>query len=218
MCIRDRTHTRLGSDIHSHGTMPSAGVIRPIEDWSTDDVWNYILKEEWADGGTNPFYKVNQDLAILYKDAASGECPVIHDPTKQTCAGSRFGCWTCTVVDVDSSLREIISSDRAKYDSESLVQLADFRDALKNERNLSSNRVQGRNRQGTVLVKRDGSVGVGSYTLEYRAELLDRLKKLQDRVGDVLITPDEENLIRRIWIEEQADLALKLGQNLGVEN
>lgn len=213
-----QTHTRLGSDIHSHGTMPSAGVIRPIEDWSTDDVWNYILKEEWADGGTNPFYKVNQDLAILYKDAASGECPVIHDPTKQTCAGSRFGCWTCTVVDVDSSLREIISSDRAKYDSESLVQLADFRDALKNERNLSSNRVQGRNRQGTVLVKRDGSVGVGSYTLEYRAELLDRLKKLQDRVGDVLITPDEENLIRRIWIEEQADLALKLGQNLGVEN
>ena len=68
------------------------------------------------------------------------------------------------------------------------------------------------------MVKRDGSVGVGSYTLEYRAELLDRLKKLQDRVGDVLITPDEENLIRRIWVEEQADLALKLGQNLGVEN
>jgi DNA sulfur modification protein DndC len=213
-----QTHTRIGSDIHSHGTMPSAGVIRPIEDWSTEDVWDYILKEEWADGGTNPFYEANQDLAILYKDAASGECPVIHDPTKQTCAGSRFGCWTCTVVDVDSSLREIISSDRDKYDSERLVQLADFRDALKNERNIPSNRVQGRNRQGTVLVKRDGSVGVGSYTLEYRAELLDRLKKLQDRVGDVLITPDEENLIRRIWVEEQADLALKLGQNLGVEN
>ena len=211
-------HTRTGSDIHSHGTMSSAGVIRPIEDWSTDDVWDYVLKEEWADGGTNPFYEVNQDLAILYKDAASGECPVIHDPTKQTCAGSRFGCWTCTVVDVDSSLREIISSDRDKYESESLVQLADFRDALKNERNLPSNRVHGRNRQGTVLVKRDGSVGVGSYTLEYRAKLLDRLKKLQDRVGDVLITPDEEDLIRRIWIEEQADLALKLGRNLGVEN
>ena len=59
----------------------------------------------------NPFYEINQELAVLYKDAASGECPVIHDPSRQTCAGSRFGCWTCTVVDVDSSLREIIGSD-----------------------------------------------------------------------------------------------------------
>jgi len=209
------THTRLGTDIHSHGTMPSAGVIRPIEDWSTNDVWDYLLKEEWVDGGKNPFFEINQDLAILYKDAASGECPVIHDPSKQTCAGSRFGCWTCTVVDVDSSLREIIESDRDQYDTEHLVQLADFRDLLKEERNISTNRVHGRNRRGTVLVKRDGSVGVGSYTLEYRSTLLNRLKNLQERIGEILITEEEENLIKRIWVEEQADLAIKLDKKLG---
>ena len=209
------THTRLGTDIHSHGTMPSAGVIRPIEDWSTNDVWDYLLKEDWVDGGKNPFFEVNQDLAILYKDAASGECPVIHDPSKQTCAGSRFGCWTCTVVDVDSSLREIIESDRDQYDTEHLVQLADFRDLLKEERNISTNRVHGRNRRGTVLVKRDGSVGVGSYTLEYRLTLLNRLKNLQERIGEILITEEEENLIKRIWVEEQADLAIKLDKKLG---
>ena len=209
------THTRLGTDIHSHGTMPSAGVIRPIEDWSTDDVWDYLLKEEWDNGSKNPFYEINQDLAILYKDAASGECPVIHDPTKQTCAGSRFGCWTCTVVDVDSSLREIIGSDRDQYNTENLTQLADFRDLLKEERNIPANRVHGRNRRGTVLVKRDGSVGTGSYTLEYRLKLLNRLKSLQEKVGDELISKEEENLIRRIWVEEQADLAIKLDQKLG---
>ena len=209
------THTRLGTDIHSHGTMPSAGVIRPIEDWSTDDVWDYLLKEEWDNGSKNPFYEINQDLAILYKDAASGECPVIHDPTKQTCAGSRFGCWTCTVVDVDSSLREIIESDRDQYDTENLTQLADFRDLLKKERNIPANRVHGRNRRGTVLVKRDGSVGTGSYTLEYRLKLLNRLKALQEKVGDELISEEEEYLIRRIWVEEQADLAIKLVEKLG---
>ena len=66
-------------------------------------------------------------------------------------------------------------------------------------------------------MKRDGSVGVGSYTLEYRAELLNRLKELQDSVGDVLITDEEEYAIRRIWVEEQANLALKLDRDLGVE-
>ena len=209
------THTRLGTDIHSRGTMPSAGVIRPIENWSTDDVWDYLLKEEWDNGSKNPFFEINQDLAILYKDAASGECPVIHDPTKQTCAGSRFGCWTCTVVDVDSSLREIIGSDREQYNTENLTQLADFRDLLKEERNIPANRVHGRNRRGTVLVKRDGSVGTGSYTLEYRLILLNRLKALQEKVGEELISEEEEYLIRRIWVEEQADLAIKLVEKLG---
>ena len=31
-------HTRMDSDLHAHGTIPTASTIRPIEDWSTDDV------------------------------------------------------------------------------------------------------------------------------------------------------------------------------------
>ena len=206
---RQRTmeaHTRRGTDVHSHGTMPTAGVIRPIETWTTEDVWDYLIKPDWTGGGENPFYEINQNLAILYKDAASGECPVIHDPSKQTCAGSRFGCWTCTVVEVDSSLREMIGSGREGYDTESLIPLADFRDQLRDERNKPENRVHGRNRRGRVLVKRDGSVGVGPYTVEYRKGLLERLRELQKNVGDLLITPEEEARIHQIWAEEQVDL------------
>jgi len=206
---RQRTmeaHTRRGTDVHSHGTMPTAGVIRPIETWTTEDVWDYLIKPDWTGGGENPFYEINQNLAILYKDAASGECPVIHDPSKQTCAGSRFGCWTCTVVEVDSSLREMIGSGREGYDAENLIPLADFRDQLRDERNKPENRVHGRNRRGRVLVKRDGSVGVGSYTMEYRKGLLERLRELQTNVGDLLITPEEEAKIHQIWAEEQVDL------------
>ena len=209
------THTRLGTDIHSHGTISTAGVIRPIENWTTVDVWDYILKDDWVDGGSNPFFEVNQRLAVLYKDAASGECPVIHDPSKQTCAGSRFGCWTCTVVEVDSSLREMIDSGREGYEAENLVQLADFRDAIKRERDLPQNRVHGRNRRGAVLVQRDGSVGRGSYTMEYRRSLLERLKSLQEKTGEELISPEEENSIRQIWAEESADLAMLLEKKLG---
>ena len=65
------------------------------------------------------------------------------------------------------------------------------------------------------MVKRDGSVGTGSYTLEYRLKLLNRLKALQEKVGDELISEEEEYLIRRIWVEEQADLAIKLVEKLG---
>jgi len=208
------THTNLGTDIHHHGTIPTAGVIRPIEDWPTDYVWDYLLRREWGDGGQNPFREINQTLAVLYRDAASGECPVIHDPTTQTCAGSRFGCWTCTVVDVDSSLREMIGTGKDRYDVDKLSLLADFRDQLRDERNRPENRVHGRNRKGITLVQRDGSIGVGSYTIEYRQKLLERLLGIEEKFGETLISQAERDLIPRIWAEEQADLAIKLEQRI----
>lgn len=208
------TNTLLGTEIHNHGTIPTAGVIRPIENWNTEDVWDYLLRDDWANGDKNPFFEINQNLAILYKDAASGECPVIHDPSKQTCAGSRFGCWTCTVVEVDNSLREMINSRGSRYDSEKLLLLADFRDKLREERNIPENRVQGRNRRGAILVQRDGSIGVGSYTIEYRKKLLERLLKMENEFGEELISKEERELIPIIWAEEQANIALMMDKKI----
>ena len=207
-------NTLLGTDIHNHGTIPTAGVIRPIENWNTEDVWDYLLRDDWGNGDKNPFFEINQNLAILYKDAASGECPVIHDPSKQTCAGSRFGCWTCTVVEVDNSLREMINSCGSRYDSEKLLLLADFRDKLRDERNIPENRVQGRNRRGAILVQRDGTIGIGSYTIQYRKELLERLLKMENEFGEELISKEERELIPIIWAEEQANLAILMDKKL----
>jgi len=204
----------LGTDIHQHGTIPTSGVIRPIETWSTDDVWEHLLKPDWVGGGQNPFMEVNQRLATLYRDAASGECPVIHDPSRQTCAGSRFGCWTCTVVEVDSSLREMIDTGGERYDAERLGLLADLRDAIKAERNEKENRVIGRDRRGRVLVQRDGeTLGVGPYTMAYRKGLLERVLSTQAAFNDgaerpeTLITEDEIRHIHAIWAEEEVNLA-----------
>ena len=201
-------HTRRDTDLHAHGLIPTASTIRPIEDWSTDDVWSYLLKMDWINGMPNPFADINQDLSILYSDAAGGECPVIHDASQQTCAGSRFGCWPCTVVAEDKSLNEMINSEKAVYDVKTLIELAKFRDDLLAERNLKQNRVQGRNRRGRVQVKRDGTTGVGPYTHQYRQELLARLKGVQEKVGLELITQNEIHRIEEIWAEEISDLAL----------
>ena len=108
----------------------------------------------------------------------------------------------------------MIDSGRDSYSVDNLSSLADFRDLLRDERNLPENRVQGRNRRGRILVQRDGSVGVGSYTIDYRKKLLTRLIELQERVGDTLITDEEVSRIYQIWAEEQADLALLLERKL----
>ena len=200
-------HTRMDSDLHAHGTIPTASTIRPIEDWSTNDVWNYLLKLDWANGMPNPFADINQDLSMLYNDAAGGECPVIHDPSQQTCAGSRFGCWTCTVVSEDKSLNQMIATEKETYDVVKLAKLAQFRDNLRDERNVAENRVHGRNRRGVTLVKRDGSVGTGPYTMEYRQKLLTSLTDLQEEVEMELITENEINIIKQIWNEELIHLA-----------
>ena len=200
-------HTRMDSDLHAHGTIPTASTIRPIEDWSTNDVWNYLLKLDWANGMPNPFADINQDLSMLYNDAAGGECPVIHDPSQQTCAGSRFGCWTCTVVSEDKSLNQMIATEKETYDVVKLAKLAQFRDKLRDERNVAENRVHGRNRRGVTLVKRDGSVGTGPYTMEYRQKLLTSLTDLQEEVEMELITENEVKIIKQIWNEELIHLA-----------
>ena len=50
-------------------------------------------------------------------------------------------------------------------------------------------------------MKRDGSVGTGPYTMQYRQELLTSLTDLQEEVGMELISENEVNIIKQIWNE-----------------
>ena len=68
--------------------------------------------------------------------------------------------------------------------------------------------MQGRNRKGRTLVKRDDTTGVDPYTHQYRQNLLTKLQDVQERVGLELITEAEIHRIEEIWAEEISDLAL----------
>ena len=102
---------------------------------------------------------------------------------------------------------QMIASEKDTYDVVKLAKLAQFRDKLRDERNVTKNRVHGRNRRGVTLVKRDGSVGTGPYTMEYRQKLLTSLTDLQEEVEMELISENEIKIIKQIWNEELIHLA-----------
>ena len=57
-------------------------------------------------------------------------------------------------------------------------------------------------------------MGVGPYTMAYRADVLERVKALQEEVGQELITTEEVQHIQRIWLEEEANLAVVMHDRL----
>ena len=82
-------------------------VFRPIVELSTDDVWEFLAETPPPWGGSY------DELVQLYRDAAGGECPVVTQKSDVPSCGttsSRFGCWTCTVVDKDRSLEGFVES------------------------------------------------------------------------------------------------------------
>ena len=87
-----------GSRLRRHRSLTGAFVFSPIEEFTVDDVWTYLLqvKSPW---GVN-----NRKLVAMYRNAQSGECPLVVDTSTPSCGNSRFGCWVCTVVDRDSSM------------------------------------------------------------------------------------------------------------------
>ena len=101
-------HSIEGKYIMKHSSLKNAYTFAPIQDFSTDDVWNYLLNNISPWGGDN------EELFKLYSDSNSGECPLIIDQeTKEktgSCGNSRFGCWVCTVVKEDKALTGFVEN------------------------------------------------------------------------------------------------------------
>ena len=79
-----------GSKLRKHSSLPNAYVYAPIEEFSTNDVWTYILQGE---NGRSPWGANNSELVGMYKSAAGGECPLVVDNSTPSCGNSRFGCF-----------------------------------------------------------------------------------------------------------------------------
>tara|TARA_Y100000590_G_scaffold470667_1_gene667590 strand:- start:2361 stop:4181 length:1821 start_codon:yes stop_codon:yes gene_type:complete len=87
--------------LSKHSKFAQTYVYTPLEDFTAEDVWNYLLQNK------NPWGEENRDLLALYQDANASECPLVVDTSTPSCGGGRFGCWTCTVVDKQNYLTNI---------------------------------------------------------------------------------------------------------------
>ena len=206
---RSRNMKKHGVKAHKmnpHGSIKGCRMFAPLADLQDEDVWMILmqLKPPW--GGSH------RDLVTLYRNAGGGDCPLVLSKADAPSCGTtspRFGCWTCTVVQKDKSLRGLI--DAGHEDEEKLEALAEFREWLIELRENDENRMPVR-RDGKVRIKANGNRVMGPFLLEVRQEILEGLKKLEGEVGERLISASEIEMIHDIWrvdgIREDGRLAL----------
>lgn len=227
---RDESATRSGSinrhqntirgRLNPHSDLKGCLVYRPISDFTTPMVWA-LLKQRPPPWGGN-----HDKLITLYRNAQGGECPLVIDKSQAPSCGtgsSRFGCWTCTVVEKDRSMEGFIET----YEELNLAPLMAFRDELVKGRNDRSRRMAER-RNGQVMFKKrkeppagtDGAEEdkdedriLGPYTLLARKEMLDQLLALQREVQMPLIAEEEVRHIKRIWAEDAVAIGNRLLKN-----
>ena len=156
------------------------------------------MEENMADGDHAP----SDELIRLYRQASGGECPIVLDLNTPSCGGSRFGCWTCTVVNKDKSLQGFVDVGKTEYQP-----LLEFRDWLVEIRNKPEYR-QVERRNGTVTIK-GGKHIPGPFTVEARQMILRRLLDIQATYGRELISQEEIDLIKQIWAEDLIQLHSK---------
>ena len=197
-------HRIDNSLLSRHTTLPNAFVYTPVVDFTTDDVWMYLLSAASPWGGDN------KQLLTLYRNTnAQGECPLVVDETTPSCGNSRFGCWTCTVVAKDKAMEGLIDNGE-----DWMIPLLEFRDFLAETQDPEKKHEirEHRRRNGKIMIDSNNKLICGPYTLEFCKELLKRLLSTQQQVREEgpdpnikLITDDELEEIRKIWRSERQD-------------
>jgi DNA sulfur modification protein DndC len=194
---KHRVRDRLSPNV----SLPNSLVYTPIEDWSNDDVWLYLMQVR------NPWGHDNKSLLGMYQGASEGgECPLVVDTTTPSCGSSRFGCWVCTVVDKDRSMEAMIKNDEEKV---WMAPLLELRNEL--DRPDDRDRRDFRRTSGAVQLFHDRTIP-GPYTKSWREHWLRRVLEAQQSIRsegppefqDIqLINLEELHEIRRIWLYEK---------------
>ena len=182
-----------GQRLNRHNDLDGCLVFRPIVELETDDVWEFLAENAPPWGGSH------RRLIKLYRDAGGGECPVVTSKEEAPSCGttsSRFGCWTCTVVEKDKSLAGFVEAGFDQF-----TPLLEFRDWLVEIRNDPARRMA-RRRDGRVTITKKGVFIPGPFNMATRREILDRVTKLQDEFTMSLIREDEIERIRELWVED----------------
>ena len=201
-------HRIEGSRLNKHNNLPNAFVYTPIEDWTADDVWLFLM------GAQTPWGTSNRTLFELYKDSNQGECPLVIDTSTPSCGNSRFGCWTCTVVTKDKAMESLIESGETW-----MQRLSDFRNmlTLSNDEEKRHELRSYKRRTGKITFYSDNRINQNEQKQEqfvrgpllmdirkaWLKELLTIEKGLKGTPNEIeLITRPELHQIRQEWLND----------------
>lgn len=201
---RNKTMTNLEKKrvrelLSPNPTLANELVFSPLEAWTDDDVWVFLMQYK------NPWGYSNMDLMTMYRGAtADNECPLMVDKDLPSCGKSRFGCWVCTMVEKDKSMEAMIANDDEKLWMTSLLDFRnEFGDEKEDRERRSFRRMHG-NLQGNYR-----KLFHGPYKKEIREQWLEKLLLIQKDINEngpeefkdlELIRIPELRAIRRIWV------------------
>ncbi len=199
---------RVREKLSPNGSLPNSFVYTPLEDWSNDDVWLFLMQID------NPWGYRNKDLLTMYQGASEGgECPLVVDTTTPSCGDSRFGCWVCTLVEKDKSMQAMIRNDEEK---EWMLPLLELRNELDPPKTADGDRLlrDFRRMSGAVQLFRGRPIP-GPYRQEVRADWLRKVLRAQRHIREhgpaevrdiELVSRAELEEIRRIWVVEKHEI------------
>lgn len=189
-----------GKILVPHNDIENAYVYNPLTEIPNEIVWEFLLKDD----AKTPWGSDNKYLFSLYQgENLCEEQSVIGEIDKDkipVTGNSRFGCWICTMVKEDKSLKAFI--DRGET---WLIPLRDYRNWMLELRTTPGAREYKR-RNGVMYRKSDGSLGEGPFTMDTRKEMLRRLLQLEVDTGLSLITIEELKVIDSMW-DSEGDLS-----------
>ena len=188
-----KKHAIQGKRLGKHAIHKNTFIYAPIRALYTEEVWYTLNTME------SPWGADNSELYQIYSDASADdyECPtMVANKSHKSCGQSRFGCWVCTVVQEDKSMTALIRNGQ-----DWLMPLLELRNQLVSERNSTKSRMSTR-RNGKLAKD-----GLGAYSPEYRASVLERVlvaqKQIQRAKPNVeLITNQELIAIQVIWYRD----------------
>jgi DNA sulfur modification protein DndC len=216
---------RLRDNLSPNASLPNSLVFSPIENWSNDDVWVFLMQVQ------NPWGYVNTDLLTMYQGATEdGECPLVVDSSTPSCGDSRFGCWTCTLVDQDKSMAAMIQNDDEKDWMLPLLEIRNALDVRNDEGQRSDFHLRDFRRMNGSLhlfhsdeanagEERRESLVHGPYKQSAREDWLRRVLSAQEEIrgqgppevaGIELISHAELEEIRRIWVVDKHEFEDRL--------
>lgn len=205
--FKDHDGTRIRDRLRANANLPNSLVYTPIESWTSDDVWLFLMQYR------NPWGYENRDLLTMYQGASEdSECPLVVDTSTPSCGDSRFGCWVCTMVEQDRSMQAMIRNDEEK---EWMLPLLELRNELDEpDRHLRDFRRM----NGTIQLFHDRPIH-GPYKQSAREHWLRRVLECEalvrelgpESVRDIaLISFEELEEIRRIWVVEKHEFEDRL--------